>query len=138
MDNCFSKLTVYFEGPFWVGVYERQLDSRYEACKIIFGSEPKDCEVYDFILKNWAKLKFSPSIQCCLHKETKANPKRVQRLIRKELQEGVGTKAQQALKLQQEQKIQERKAYNKKKCQDADEKRYALKQKKRKAKHRGR
>lgn len=37
-----------FEAPFWIGVYERFDEGYYEVCKITFGSEPKDYEVYDF------------------------------------------------------------------------------------------
>ena len=46
-----SSLTVMFEAPFWIGVYERFDEGYYEVCKITFGSEPKDYEVYDFLLK---------------------------------------------------------------------------------------
>ena len=42
-----STLTVFFENPFWVGVYERIDGDRYEVCKITFGAEPKD---YDCLL----------------------------------------------------------------------------------------
>ena len=61
-----STLTVFFENPFWVGVYERIDGDRYEVCKITFGAEPKDYEVWDFLLKNWSKLKFSPTCFICL------------------------------------------------------------------------
>lgn len=37
-----SSLTVMFEAPFWIGVYERFDEGYYEVCKITFGSEPKD------------------------------------------------------------------------------------------------
>ena len=50
-----SSLTILFEAPFWIGVYERFDEGYYEVCKITFGSEPKDYEVYDFLLKNYAK-----------------------------------------------------------------------------------
>ena len=49
----YCTLTVFFEGPFWVGVYEREEGERYEACKITFGAEPRDCEVWDFLLRSW-------------------------------------------------------------------------------------
>jgi len=46
-------------------------------------------------------LKFSPAINTAA-KEVKRNPKRMQREAKKQTQEtGLGTKAQQALKLQQ-------------------------------------
>ena len=76
-----STLTVFFENPFWVGVYERIDDDRYEVCKITFGAEPKDYEVWDFLLKNWSKLKFSPPSKAERVEERKINPKRMQREI---------------------------------------------------------
>ncbi len=137
MDKCVSKLTVYFEDPFWVGTCERQDERRYEACKITFGAEPKDYEVYEFILKHWSQLRFSPSIQSCVCRERRTNPKRMQREIHKELQQGIGTKAQQALKLQQEQRAQARKASAKKNREDEAMRHFALRKEKQKAKHRG-
>ena len=46
-----SSLTILFEAPFWIGLYERTDNGKYEVCKITFGSEPKDYEVYEFLLK---------------------------------------------------------------------------------------
>ena len=53
MDTTAAKLTVFFEEPFWVGVYERTESGQVEACRVVFGAEPKDYEVYDFLLKHW-------------------------------------------------------------------------------------
>ena len=36
-----SSLTILFEAPFWIGLYERTDNGKYEVCKITFGSEPK-------------------------------------------------------------------------------------------------
>ena len=68
-------------------------------------AEPKDYEVYDFVLKNYYRLRFSPAVATGV-KETGRNPKRVQREVQNT---GIGTKSQQALKLQQEQLKTERK-----------------------------
>lgn len=93
-----------FENPFWIGLYERYYDGKYEVCKITFGAEPKDYEVYDFLLENWHKLKFSPPVKSENIEKQKINPKRMQREINRQLENrGIGTKAQQALKLQHEQ-----------------------------------
>lgn len=127
-----------FEAPFWIGLYERFEDGYYEVCKITFGSEPKDYEVYKFLLNNWRYLKFSPPIKSEKVEERKINPKRMQREINNELQnKGIGTKAQQALKLQHEQNKTERKIKNKKQKEAEKERKYALHQEKKKAKHRG-
>ena len=46
MSTTKTSLTVTFEAPFWIGLYERESDGAYEVCKITFGAEPKDYEVY--------------------------------------------------------------------------------------------
>ena len=51
MDKVSVKLTVFFEEPFWIGVFERISEGKLSACKMTFGAEPKDYEVYAFILK---------------------------------------------------------------------------------------
>ena len=51
MDKVSGKLTVFFEEPFWVGVFERISDGKLSVCKVTFGAEPKDYELDDFILK---------------------------------------------------------------------------------------
>ena len=37
MDKVLGKLTVFFEGCFWAGVFECESDGRLSACKITFG-----------------------------------------------------------------------------------------------------
>ena len=90
------------------------------------------------MLKNWNSLKFSPPIKSEITEERKINPKRMQREINNQLQnKGMGTKAQQALKLQHEQNKMERKVKSKEQREVEKERQYALRQEKRKAKHRG-
>lgn len=134
-----SSLTILFEAPFWIGLYERIDGDRYEVCKITFGAEPKDYEVYDFLLQSWRTLKFSPPLKADRIEERKINPKRMQREINNQLQDrGIGTKAQQALKLQHEQNKLERKTKSREQREAEKERQYALRQEKKKAKHRGR
>jgi len=138
MEKTVSKLTVFFEEPFWVGIYEREFDGKYEVCKITFGAEPKDYEVYDFMLKNFSKLRFSPSMEVLTIAEKRINPKRMQREINKQLQNtGGGTKAQQALKLQQEEGKMERKSRSREQREAEKDRQFQLQQEKRKEKHRG-
>lgn len=138
MDTVVSKLTVLFENPFWIGVYEREYNGRYEVCKITFGTEPKDYEVYEFLLKNGDNLRFSPCIEAEIPVAYYINPKRMQRSIRKQTTNmGIGTKAQQALKLQQEQGKLERKAHSREKREEEKQLQFELHQKKRREKHRG-
>ena len=138
METGKAVLTVLFEDPFWIGVYERKWDGRYEVCKITFGAEPKDYEVYDFLLKNWKHLPFSPPVKAAPMAEHAVNPKRLQREIRRATRPaGVGTKARQALKLQQEQRKAERTERGREHRDAEKNRQYALRQEKRRQKHRG-
>lgn len=132
------KLTVFFENPFWVGIFERVENGKLSVCKVTFGAEPKDYEIYEFILKEYCHLKFSPAVATAV-KEVKINPKRMQRAVRHQLEQiGVGTKAQQALKLQHEQMKIERKDISREMREAEKQRQFELKQRKKKEKHRGR
>ena len=105
-----ARLTVYFDDPFWVGVFERVEDGKLSVCKVTFGAEPKDYEVWEFVLKHYCELEFSPAVETAVRR-TADNPKRRQRNAGNQLERtGVGTKSQQALQLQLEQNKQDRKA----------------------------
>ncbi len=138
MISVSGKLTVFFETPFWVGVFERVSDEKLSVCKVTFGAEPKDYEIYDFILKNYYHLRFSPAMETDT-KEACHNFKRVQREVRKQIESiGIGTKSQQALKLQQEQMKTECKTMSREQREAEKERRFELKRQKKKEKHRGR
>lgn len=72
-------------------------------------------------------------------KEADRNPKRIRREVRRQVQTvGIGTKSQQALKLQQEQLKTERRTVSREEREAEKQRRFELKQQKRKEKHRGR
>ena len=137
MDKVSGKLTVFFEDPFWVGIFERIEDGRLSVAKVTFGAEPKDYEVQEYIQEYQSGLKFSPAVDTVV-KDVKRSPKRLQREAKKQMLEiGIGTKSQQALKLQQEQNKHERKERSREK-KEADELRmFELKQQKKREKHKG-
>ena len=138
MSISIGKLTVFFEEPFWVGVFERIENGKMSVSKVTFGSEPKDYEIYEFVLKYYNVLKFSPSVKT-LVKEQAKNPKKLRREIRKSLAaKGIGTKSQQALQLQREQCKQQSKAKNREEKLLEENRKFELEQQKKKQKHRGR
>ena len=137
MDESIGKLTVYFDDPFWVGVFEHIEDEKLSVCKITFGAEPKDYEILEFVLKYYSQLKFSPAVDTVV-KDIKRNPKRMQREARRQMQEtGIGTKSQQALKLQQEQNKQECKIRSREKKEAEELRMFEMKQQKKREKHKG-
>ena len=137
MDRVRGKLTIYFEDPFWVGVFERIENRKLSVAKVTFGAEPKDYEVLEFINRNDYHLQFSPAVETVV-KDTKKNPKRAQRDAKKQtLETGIGTKSQQALKLQQEQNKQERKVRSREQRDAESQRLFELKQMKKREKHKG-
>ncbi len=132
-----ASLTVFFEDPFWVGVFERLEDGKLSVCKVTFGAEPKDCEVFEFVLQHYYDLVFSPAIETET-RQAADNPKRRLRNARKDLEnKGICTKARQALQKQYE----ETKAEHRQICRgkrDAEaRRRFEMKQTRKKQKSRG-
>ena len=137
MDRICGRLTVFFEDPFWVGVFERVEYRKLSVAKVTFGAETKDYEVLEFINRNYYHLQFSPAVETVV-KDTKKNPKRAQRDAKKQtLETGIGTKSQQALKLQQEQNKQERKVRSREQRDAESQRIFELKKIKKREKHRG-
>ena len=137
MDKMIGRLTVYFEDPFWVGVFEKIDGNKLSVSKVTFRAEPKDYEVQEFVERHYFKLKYSPPVDAAVKKEV-INPKRKLREARKQSQtSGIGTKSQQALKLQQEENKLERKVLSKEMKEAEKQRQFDLKQEKRKKKHRG-
>ena len=132
-----SKPTIYFEEPFWVGVFEELDGDKLSVCRMVFGAEPTDTEIYDFILRHYCHLKFSAPINTEI-KQKADNPKRRQRNVRRQLKNtGIGTKSQQALQKQYEENKTERKRTTREQREAEKQRQFELKQQKRKEKHRG-
>ena len=132
-----SKLTIYFEEPFWVGVFEELDGKKLSVCRVVFGAEPTDAQIYAFVLRYFNHLPFSPPIKTEI-KQKADNPKRRQRNARKQMESsGIGTKSQQALQKQYEENKLERKHHSREQREAEKQRMFELKQQKRKEKHRG-
>ena len=89
------------------------------------------------ILKKYNQLNFSPAVENVVIEKQKSYKKR-QRDARKQVQlQGVGTKSQKALKLQHEQNKQEHISQSKKQKELDKMRLFALKQQKKREKHKG-
>ena len=138
MEHGYARITVRFEDPFWVCLYERGGGGLWEVCKIPFGAEPGDAEVYACLMARWRELAFSPPITMEPPPDRKRNPKRARREARRATRPGhVGTKAQQALALQREQGSAARKQRSREAREAEEARRRTLRETKRKEKHKG-
>lgn len=132
------KLTVYFEDPFWVGVFERTTAGEYSTLKHVFGAEPRVHEILDLVI-NIDKLQFSKPVSLDRAKPVRVNnPKRMQRAINREMnRRGISTKAQESIKMQYLSTKQQNKEQAKSEREALANRKYELKQQKKREKHRG-
>lgn len=132
-----STLTVYHDGQFWVGLAEHAEDRTYGVARIVFGAEPSDEEILQFVTSKWAELAFFGGDPAETSKPAK-NPKRRAREAAKALKRpAVSTKAQQALAAQREAMKQESARARSQRRADEAEARFEQRKLKRKQKHRG-
>ena len=134
------KLTVFFENGFWVGVVEDVQESRVKACRHIFGSEPHDAEVLEFVWQEMMPLldRTSQTVAGRDQLVRKVNPKRLAREAAAEMaQRGAGTLAQQALAKELEHRKLERKVVSKAQAEADKARKREIAVRKAKAKHRG-
>ena len=132
-----ASLKVFFENPFWVGVFERIEDGKLSVCKVTFGAEPKSYEILEYALQHYYELVFSQAIETEIRKAAD-NPKRRSRNARKQLENmGIGTKSQQALQRQREEMKKERRQTSREEREMEAQRRFEMKQAKKKEKKRG-
>lgn len=137
MSYC--KLTICFENPFWIGLVETEDEGDYQVARHVFGPEPTDPEIIEFIRDNWNELRFTAELQVEKTEGRKINHKRMQRIIAKEIAAHArkGTKAQQALSEQRETNKLEKQKQSKEQREAEKAERFEKRTEKRKQKHRG-
>lgn len=137
MDKVSVTMTVFFEEAFWVGIVQMQEGQDLRVCKIVFGKEPSEQVVIEYITHQFTNLIFSPVAKVAEVSTNRMNPKRKQRESRKQMQTSISTKSQQLLKQQYLESKEVRKEIRKKCKEEKLSYLFALKQQKRKEKHKG-
>lgn len=137
MEHVSLELTIYFENGFYYGLFEQENAQGLSVCRVTFGVERQMNEVLEFVNQKFSQLQFSPAV-ALKKKRHCANPKRLQRLAKKEMKrEKRSTKSQDALKLQQELDKQAKRSRLKDQKEYMQNRKFQLKQQKRKEKHKG-
>jgi hypothetical protein len=136
-------LTVYFDGQFWVGVAEALTPAGLRACRHVFGAEPADVEVLEFVNHRLLPLLLERSHASsewdAMPADRPGNPKRVAREAARAVHEhGVSTMAQSALKAEYESRKQESRIVTREARDEEQARRYLIARRKAKSKHRGR
>ena len=139
MDRNVSSFTVLFQPPFWVGIAERWGEEGYSAARVVFGAQPTDPQLYEWLLREWHRLNFSPAAEGERPIPVRKNPKREQREAHAATRaRGTGTQVQEALSRQREQEGLARQAESRRKRQEEADRKFLLRQQKKRAKKRGR
>lgn len=132
-------LTVFFEDPFWVGLFSIVEGDSACYCRVVFGGEPSDIEIYQYLHNNYRNLHFSDALPVVIEEPRIKNPKRRQREANRKLQQTPGEKKSYTVIKQtlQSQQKEIHKTDSKKKAIEHEEYVLKLKQIKRKEKHKG-
>ena len=135
------KATIFFEKRLWVGLFERTDKEGYAIARHIFGGEPSDAEIHEFVLHHYHELKFGEAKKIKIEIQ-RMNPKRVQREIRREMAKiketsQPSTLAQDYMREEIEKKKKQKKSMSSSEKQARKDDQFALKQEKRKEKQRG-
>lgn len=135
------KATVLLDGSFWVAVFERTDKKGYSAARKIFGSEPSDPEIYEFVHQHYLELKFGEPQQFQLVIK-RMNPKRLQREVRREMEKvkestRPSSLAQDFMRQEIEKNKKAKKGLSAEKKREKKETQFLLKQQKKKEKHLG-
>ena len=141
MQSNTIKATVMLDGPFWVGIFERQDKSHYAVARHVFGKEPTDAELYEFVLTHYSELKFSSPQEFTLVIKRK-NPKRVKREVKEEMEKAKknmksASHAQEVLRQELEKNKKIKKSVSKAEKEMQEKRKFALKQEKKKKKQKG-
>lgn len=130
-------LTVYFEDPFWVGMFEREDGDGYAVARVVHGTEPSPAQVYEG-LRRYAWLRFTRVGSAPPAERRPRSPKRAQREAARAVERGPGTRAQQAVQAARELHVEARTADRRERRREDEERRWRDRVARRKERHRGR
>jgi hypothetical protein len=137
-----ASFTVFYEGPFWVGILESEDEGSLVVARHVFGAEPSNAELLGFMLDRFAAMPrssqaLSPAESAALPKQGLRSAKRAIREARKDAARGASTKAQAALKASFEESALGARACHRAEAAEDEERRRQLRELKRHEKHRG-
>ena len=138
-----AQFTLFHDGQFWCGVYETSSNNQLRAVRVVFGPEPNNAELYEWLLVNGSSLvkraHRSVPIPDAIEEPQRGNPKRLQRKVNKEQRKtsGVSSKAQEATKLNFELANANKKKASRIARREEAQRKFQIRAAKKKAKHKG-
>ena len=122
------KFTLYFEDPYWVGLIEQTSENLIQMGRIVFGAEPSNAELKEFVLHRFSSVALRPVAESVSvpkrHRKVKEDSSRTKRSLE------IYKNAMTTLKA-------ERKASNKQQRIETEEKKFELLREKKRKKRQG-
>ncbi|NJC74239.1 YjdF family protein [Planosporangium thailandense] len=137
-------MTVYFGDPFWIAVLEQRHDGRVRAVRQVFGAEPTDAELYQYLLCHRTALLVRVERAAAVADDAPApapirNPKRLARdAARAARRSRPTTAAQEAVKKDLELRVQTADQRGRQRREEHAERRRQVRRAKSRVRHRGR
>jgi hypothetical protein len=134
------RLTILFDHPYWIGLLEDERDGCLYAARHIFGSEPSDQQVYEFVLREASEMfrRMTSGVPLMFSDNHPVGYKRMMREARRATEErGLSTQAQAAIKQQIEANKQVRQQISRAERSAERQRKREIAVQKAKAKHRG-
>jgi hypothetical protein len=141
MESFWSSFFIVFENGIWVGYFEtaKEDGEGYRAARYVFGPEPGEGEIREFILQNGALRLHWTTATSVPPLAVSKSPKRRSREAARAVQDPSGaSKARNAVKADMARHKGERRTRRKQRIEQEQERRFVQRQEKRKSKHRGR
>ncbi|WP_224276050.1 YjdF family protein [Streptomyces sp. LS1784] len=140
-----STFTVFFEGPFWVGVLEIAGPRGVRAARHVFGAEPGNAELLEFVRRDFGGLLDTAlaapeaAVEGRARQRSAVNPKRLARQAARELAtRPLSTAAEEALARAHEESGRLNRAAAKRRAAEAALEQRAAARRQAKERHRGR
>jgi hypothetical protein len=136
-----ATFTVYFEGPFWVGLLESEEGGRLVVARHVYGAEPTNAELLRFMLYEYhlmprsaVSIADAPSGRSG---PSRPSPKRAIREARKAMLRGPSSRSREALSSALEASKGESEAERRVRERADEERLFALRAERKKERHRG-
>lgn len=137
MKNSLT-ITVFYEGSFWVAIFERQSCEGYSVARVVLGNEPTDPELYNILLNECSEPPYSKPAKEQPVIIKKKNPKKLQREVIKLQEKGSNmSKAYESIRIGMEQNKKMKKQESKHEKEEEERRKFLLKQQKKKNKIKG-
>jgi len=133
-----GSFTIFFENPFWVGLLEREHEGQYEVARYVFGAEPSNAQILDFLLNHYEKFQFNRKVK--MDEEIKVSKKSYKKKLneaKKQLESGCSKKSLEIIQAERKARAKENKREKSLKRIKYSKESFRIKQEKKKNKKKG-